>query len=53
MLQELNKTQLKHCTIFTDSWEATALLELGADLKTRSGQRGAKQALSPEQPYTL
>lgn len=53
MLQELNKTQLKYCTIFRDSWEATALLELRSDLKTRSGQRGAKQALSPEQPHTL
>lgn len=35
MLQELNKIQLKYCNIFTDSWEATALLELRADFKDR------------------
>lgn len=35
MLQELNETQLKHCNIFIDSWEATASLELRADFKDK------------------
>jgi hypothetical protein len=33
MLQEPNKTQLKYCDIFTDSWEANVLLELRANFK--------------------
>lgn len=33
ILQELNKTQLKYCYIFKDSWEVTALLALRADSK--------------------
>ena len=35
MLQELNKAQLKYCNIFIDSWEATVLLELRANLKDK------------------
>lgn len=35
VLQELNETQLKHCNVFIDSWEATASLELRADFKDK------------------